>query len=184
MVCPHCERKIADGSEKCEYCGLEIVIEEEQVRQEEKKPSLLLGTLGAILGAALGGGLIFFASRIGGLAGTIAGMLLSYLTIHGYRLLGRRLGRGGIMISMALIAVTTYIADRLDWACRVVTWQTEQVLDTAAERLDVFGAFTLVPSLIDAGNIDFSAYMINLAVMYVFCAVGAFLTLRSVLKKQ
>lgn len=183
MVCPHCSRRIEDGSKKCEYCGLAIAPEEPEVK-EEKKPNVLLGTLGGILGAVLGGALVFFASRIGGLAGTIAGMLLSFCTILGYTLLSRRLTRGGIMISMALIAVTTYLADRLDWACRVVSWQAEQILETGAEQLDTFGAFMLVPSLINTGNIDFSAYMINLAVMYVFCALGAFFTLRSILKRQ
>ena len=57
-------------------------------------------------------------------------------------------------------------------------------METGTQQLDTFGAFQLVPALINTGNIDFSAYMINLAVMYVFCAVGAFLTLRNVLKNQ
>lgn len=184
MVCPHCDRRIPDGSEKCEYCGLEIVTEEPQEQPKEKKPSVLLGTLGGLLGAVLGGGLVFFASQIGGLAGTIAGMLLAFLTLKGCQLLGRRLTRGGIMISMALIVVVTYIADRLDWACRVMTWQAEQVLDTGVAQMDVFGAFMLVPSLINTGNIELPTYLTNLGIMYVFCGVGAFLTIRNILRNQ
>lgn len=184
MRCPYCDRQIADGSEKCEYCGLAIGPEEEPEVQEVKKPNIWLGTLGGLLGALIGGGLFFLAIHLGGLLGTFVGMLLSVFVLVGYRLLGRRLTRGGIMISMALIAVTTYLVDRLDWAYRVMTWQVEQVFDTGAQQLDVFGAFTLVPSLIDTGNIDFSSYLINLAVMYVFCAVGAYYTLRTLLKNQ
>ena len=42
MVCPHCDRRIPDGSEKCEYCGLAIVTESPAKNEKEKTPSILL----------------------------------------------------------------------------------------------------------------------------------------------
>lgn len=184
MVCPHCDRRIPDGSEKCEYCGLAIVTEKEPEPAKEKKPSVLLGTLGALLGVILGSVLLYFACHVAGLFGTVAGMGLAYLTIKGYQLLGRKLARGGIMISMAFIAVAAYLVDRLDWAFRVMQWQAQQVLDTGTAQIDIFGAFTLVPTLLNNGNIDLTNYLTNLGMIYVFCAVGAYFTLKDILQKQ
>ena len=77
MVCPHCERRIPDGSEKCEYCGLAIQVEEEPKPVKEKKPSVWLGTLGALAGALIGSLLLYFACSVAGLFGTVAGMGLA-----------------------------------------------------------------------------------------------------------
>ena len=184
MVCPHCDRRIPDGSEKCEYCGLAIVPESPAKKEKEKTPSILLGTLGALLGAAVGSVLLYFACHVAGLLGTVAGTGLAFLVIKGYQLLGRRLGRGGIMISTAFIALSAYMVDRLDWAFRVLQWHAEQVLEPGAAQIDIFGAFTLVPVLLNNGNISLSSYLTNLGMIYVFCAVGVYFTLKDILKKQ
>ena len=184
MVCPHCDRRIPDGSEKCEYCGLAIVVETAPKKVKEKKPSVLLGTLGALIGTVLGSVLLYFACHVAGLFGTVAGMGLAFLAIKGYQLLGRRLARGGIMISMALVAVSVYIVDRLDWAFRVLDWHAQQVIETGAAQIDIYGAFTLIPMLLNNGNINLSNYLTNLGMIYVFCAVGAYFTLKDVLKKR
>ncbi len=173
MVCPHCERKIPDGSEKCEYCGLTIVTKSEPEETEIKKSNVWLGTLGGLLGAIIGGLVIFGVSRLG-YAASITGMILAFCTLKGYELLGKRLTRGGIMISMALIAVTPYIADRADWAC----------LAAEAYGIDFLSAFMLIPSMLNVGDIEFSAYMTNLVILYLFCALGAYGTLRATLKKK
>ena len=184
MVCPHCDRRIPDGSEKCEYCGLEIVTEEPQEQPKEKKPSILLGTLGAFLGAVLGCVFLFFACRNASLFGTVAGMGLAFFTIKGYQLLGKKLGRGGIMISMALIAVLVSLVNRLDWAVQIVADQAWPVINGVETELDVYHAFTLVPVLLNMSNAFFSKYMTNLVLCYVFCGVGAFFTIRNILRNQ
>lgn len=184
MVCPHCDRRIADGSEKCEYCGLAIVVEPAPEKVKEKKPSVLLGTLGALLGAVIGSVLLYFACHVAGLFGTVAGMGLAFCIIKGYQLLGRKLARGGIMISMAFVAVAAYLVDRLDWAVRVLAWHAEQVIETGAAQMDIYGAFTMVPALLNNGNINLSNYLTNLGMIYVFCAMGAYFTLKDIFKKQ
>ena len=184
MVCPHCELRIPDGSEKCEYCGLAIQVEEEPKPVKEKKPSVWLGTLGALAGALIGSLLLYFACSVAGLFGTVAGMGLAFCVLKGYQLLGRKLARGGIMISMAFVAVSAYFVDRIDWAYRVLAWNAQQVIEEGAAQIDIFGAFTMVPALLNNGNIDLTKYLTNLGMIYVFCAVGAYFTLKDILKNQ
>ena len=185
MVCPHCGRQIADESEKCEFCGLEIVEDiPEETTAKEKKPSIILGTLGALIGSLIGGVLIILASRMAGLMGTVSTMALAALTLNLCRLFGRRLTKGTVMISMATMAVAIFLADRLDWAYRIVEWQNAQATELGVELMNVSSAFFQINAFINAGNIELSNYLTNLGFLYFFCVVGTIGTLRTISKKR
>ena len=185
MVCPYCERRIPDGSKKCEYCGLTIVTASEQEAKEVKKPNVWLGTLGALVGAVLGGALLLLACRMGGLLGTFLGITLAFFTLMGFRLLGRRLTKGGIMISAALTVLSGYLADRLDWAYRLVEDFARYAQQTgSAEQLNLRNAFLLVPTMLNNGSLPLQTYLINLGVIYGFCALGIYLTLRKLIRRS
>lgn len=82
----------------------------------------------------------------------------------------------GILICVALMLLTPYIADRMDWAIFIMQeWADYGV---------TFGqAFTVVPELLADGSIEMFAYIKNLLMIYGFALLGAFSTLRSTVKK-
>ena len=186
MICPHCGRNTADGWQKCEYCGFDIAPPQEAPakKKQEKKPSVLLGTLGALIGCLLGGVLIVVASEVAGLLGSFVGMAVAALGLVGYRILGRRMTSGGVMISVAMILTTTYLADRVDWAFRVASWHNENAAAAGVAEIDVISAFMQLNVLINSGTIDLKVYVINLAALFIFCIVGIVGTLRTIYKKQ
>ena len=124
----------------------------------------------------MGGGAIILLSQLGYVA-SISGLILAVCTLKGFELLGGRLNLRGILICVALILVTPYIADRLDWAIVIA--------DAYAEDGVTFGeAFAAVPMLIEEGAIEMSEYLKNLLMIYGFAALGAFSTLRGLFKKK
>ena len=187
MVCPHCGRNTADGWQKCEYCGLDMEVAQEEPEKKAapvRKPSVLLGTLGALIGCLIGGALVVVASDVAGLFGSMVGMAVAALGLVGYRTLGRRLTNGGVMISVAMILTTTYLADRIDWAYRVAEWHNTNAAAAGVEQIDVISAFMQMNILIDNGTIDMKVYLINIAALYIFCLIGIVGTMRTIFKKQ
>jgi len=194
MTCPHCGRRTGDGWQKCEYCGLDVkeVPAEgesaESTTSESKAPavksSVFFGTIGALIGSLLGGVLVIIASDVAGLFGSLVGMAVAALGLIGYRILGRRLTNGGVMISVAMILTTTYLADRLDWAYRVADWHNANAAAAGVPEIDVISAFMQLNTLIDSGTIDLKVYLINIGALYLFCAIGIFGTLRTIFKRQ
>ena len=185
MVCPHCARYIEDAAEKCEYCGLAIGENtlEQKVRKEVKH-NFWLGLLGAIIGCLLGGGLILLASKLAGLGGTLTGMALSALVLNGYRLLGRKLPRIGVMASMALVAITVFLVDRVDWCFRIIEWYNEQAMIAGTAQIDFWGTALNFNLFLNMGVVDLTAYLTNLIFLYVFSAVGFIGTIRTIYKKH
>ncbi|MBQ9148674.1 MAG: hypothetical protein IJX69_03810 [Oscillospiraceae bacterium] len=142
---------------------------------QKKKENVITGTVGAFIGAALGAACIILLSQIGYVA-SISGLVLAVCTLKGYELLGGHLSVKGIIICVALMLITPYMADRIDWAIVIMnTWAEENV---------TFGqAFAVVPALIADGAIVLSEYLTNLAMIYGFALLGAFATLRKAFKK-
>ena len=136
----------------------------------EKKENIPLGVLGAIGGAILGGISIILFSQMN-MISAISGVLLAICTMKGYELLGGKLSTVGIVVSIVLMAVTPFLADRLDWA--IVLMQ-----DTGMELMEALEA---VPEMMNGGydygdytyTIDQDDYISNLGMLYLFTALGA-----------
>ena len=106
----------------------------------------------------------------------ISGVILAVCTLKGYELLGGRLSKRGIVISCVLMAITPYIADRLDWA--IVIAQT-----FADEGVTLGMAFAAVHGVI-AENDMVADYFSSLGMVYLFVVMGAFGTLKGLFKKK
>lgn len=167
MNCSKCGNEIPDGAQRCESCGANVAA--------EKRENVVTGAVGALLGAVLGGGSIILLSQLGYIA-SISGLILAVCTLKGYELLGGRLSKKGIVISIVLMLVTPYLADRLDWAIVIMQEWAEYGV-TFAE------AFAVVPELLADGSIVMSEYVKNLLMIYGFALLGAFSTLKNTLKK-
>ena len=165
MNCKKCGRELQDGVMICDDCGA----------TQEKPENVLTGVVGALIGAVLGGASIILLSQLGFVA-AISGVILAVCTLKGYELLGGRLSKRGIVISCILMAITPYIADRLDWA--IVIAQT-----FADEGVTLGMAFAAVHDVI-AENGMVGDYFSSLGMVYLFVVMGAFGTLKGLFKKK
>lgn len=167
MNCSKCGQNIPDNADFCANCG--------QPTAPVKKENVVAGIVGAFIGALLGGGCIILLSQLGYVA-SVSGLVLAVCTLKGYELLGGKLSGKGIAISVVLMLLTPYLADRIDWAIVIMQeWADYGV--TFAE------AFAAVPELLKEEAIEISAYVKNLLMIYGFALLGAFTTIRNVIKK-
>lgn len=192
MICSKCGAQVAPGNSFCQNCGNKITEEvtETPVYQqpaaqqsaaqqtaafEQRKPENIAGgILGALLGAIAGGALIVLLSRFGYIA-SVSGLVLVLCTTFGYqKCSGGYLGKAGLITCLVLIAVTPYLADRIDWA----------ILAMDEFKIGFAEAFRIIPELIKLEAIELGDYIKNLVMLYVFAAVGACGAFASAFKKK
>ena len=168
MNCSKCGNPVAEGRKRCDQCGF-------PVKEETKKENVVAGVVGAFIGALLGAGCIILISQLGYIA-SVSGLVLAVCTMKGYELLAGKLSGKGIAISIVLMLLTPYLADRIDWAIFLMQeW---------AEYGVTFGeAFAIFPELLADGSVEMGAYIKNLLMIYGFALVGGFSVVRNSLKK-
>ena len=143
---------------------------------EVKAPeNVLLGLIGALVGAVLGGASIILLSQLGYIA-SISGFILAICTLKGYELLGKRLSKKGIVLCVILMIVTPFVADWIDWSIYLMKDFPEYGLNLA-EACVMFG------ELMSEGLVVMSEYFKNLGMIYLFVILGAFSTIKNALKK-
>ena len=138
-----------------------------------KKENLIGGIAGALIGSAIGAVIIVLLGQLGYVA-WISGAVMAVCALKGYELLGGRLSVRGIVISVVCMILMCYLGNRIDWAIFV------------AKELDVSFAdgYTLIPLLLDEDIIAGGSYYGNLAVVYLFCIIGAVPTILGILSGQ
>lgn len=143
---------------------------------EVKAPeNVLLGLIGALVGAVLGGASIILLSQLGYIA-SISGFILAICTLKGYELLGKRLSKKGIVLCVILMIVTPFVADWIDWAIFLMK-------DYSEYGLTLVDSCIMLGELMAEGYVDMFEYVKNLGMIYLFVILGAFGTLKNVLKK-
>lgn len=80
----------------------------------------------------------------------------------------------GIIISVVIMIVMTYVGDRVDWAIMIA-----RELET-----DVFYGYRLVPLLLSEEVIDMTSYVLSLVLLYAFLLVGAIPTISNAMRKD
>ena len=128
---------------------------------QNQKENVLLGAVGALLGALIGGAVALFIARLGYVA-MVAGIVLGICTIKGYEILGRKVSRKGIVISSIWMVITVFLVNQIDLAMEVV----------AKLGVEFAFAFRVVNQLIFSGDFP-DNYFYNLAMLAVFTLVGA-----------
>lgn len=167
MLCEKCGKEIHDSSSFCEFCGASQSNPSEVIVQETSMPirkpeNVVTGTVGALLGAAIGALSIVGLGQLGFVA-SISGLILAVCTLKGYELLGNRLSTKGIVISIVLILVTPYLADRINWAIAI---------RDAFPGVSFAQAFAAVHSVISESELT-ADYVKELVMLYGFAALGA-----------
>ena len=135
---------------------------------QNQKENVLLGTVGALLGALIGGAVALFIARLGYVA-MLAGVVLGICTIKGYEILGKKLTRKGIVISSILMVITVFLVNQVDLAMEVV----------AKLGIEFAFALRLVNEVIFSGDFP-DNYFYNLGMLAVFTLVGAWVSVSSV----
>lgn len=139
---------------------------------EEKRERVAAGIVGALLGGVLGGASLILFGQIGVIS-AISGVILAFCTLKGYELLAGQMSKVGIVVSIVIMLVVPYLADRIQWAMII------------AEELQwEFGdAFRYVHEVVEAAELQ-AEYWKDMLFVYVFTALGAFGIIRQTAKPQ
>ena len=167
MNCKHCGQELLDGAPICDGCGAAVEAQAAPLKLE----NTLTGTIGALIGALLGGASIILLSQLGYVA-AISGVILAVCTLKGYELLGGQLSKRGILISCVLMVIMPYLADRIDWAI----WILQEFPDYDLTFAD---AFAIVHEVADP-----TSYLSGIGMVYLFVVLGAFGTLKRLFQKK
>lgn len=150
----------------------------EAQKQGQKKENIIGGTVGALIGSLLGVLCIVLLSQLGYVA-ALSGAVMAVGVLKGYELLGGRLTKKGIIISIVIMLVMTYMGDRLDWAIRLL-----RDGGGANAGYNLFECYRMVPFFLEIEAIEMTAYIGNLVLLYVFLLLGAVPTIMSKVKEK
>ena len=183
MICKKCGAALPENGMFCPDCGAPIneappatnIMSDPAPAVLEKPENVFGGIIGALVGAVLGAACIILFS-MGDMVASISGFVLAFCTLKGYELLGHRLSGTGLVICIALMLVTPYIADRISWTILILQEFPE-------ENLQFFDIFRRIPELIGDVIIE-ESYWKSLLMLYGFTALGGVGTVVSKFKKK
>lgn len=142
----------------CSACSSRLTNSVNSVRT--KKDIVILGLIGAILGALIGSILWIILDQVGFIAG-IAGYAIVYCCVKGYDILGRTISKRGIVICILVSLITILFADCFSLGVTIYKELHEQYSITFVDAL------LSVPYFLTEGEI-IKNLLINLAIGYVF----------------
>lgn len=143
-----------------------------QHEKSQKKENIIGGFVGALIGSLLGVVAIVILGQLGYVA-VISGLILAVCTLKGYELLGGKLSKVGIVISVLIMIVMVYFGSRLDWSISVANYY---------EDVDILYAFQILPQLFAEGYLEASAFYESLFLVYIFTAIGAIPTIINMIR--
>lgn len=164
MRCKKCGTQLMDDAAFCPVCG-QAVTTQPDAPAIDTKENVLLGVLGALLGAALGGASIILLSQIN-IVSALSGLLIAICALKGYEILGGKLTTKGIIISIVFVLITPYLADRINWTILLIR---------EYPQFSFGQAFRMIPELAKDGTLI--RYTSGLVQLYLFAALGAVGTL-------
>lgn len=186
MNCPNCGSQIADTATFCGYCGQPLAQQQQPVYQQPvqqpvyqqpayqtpeiapKQENMLMGIIGALIGAALGGLVIFLFLKMEIIA-ALSGLAVAFFTLKGYEMLGKNLSKMGIIFCVIIMLI-------IPWLAHEVYWATE-IMDTF--NADFADAFESVSDLVKP-----EAYEENLVTLYIFTILGGAALVFNTFKNQ
>lgn len=160
-------------------CGdCETSMHQRHAGAKPKKENVVAGIVGALLGSLLGVLCIVLLSQLGYVA-ALSGVVMAVGVLKGYELLGGKLTTKGVVISVVVMLLMTYLGDRLNWA---ILFYREG--GGAEAGYNVFECYRMVPLMISKGIIDMTKYIANMMYIYAFLLLGAIPTIRKRVKEK
>lgn len=176
MNCPKCGAQIADNATICGFCG-QIISQAPAYQQSnqagpdlkpQKKENMLMGVVGALIGAALGGLVIFLFLKMEIIA-ALSGLAVAFFTLKGYEMLGKNLSKMGMVICVIIMLIIPWLAHEIYWATEIMD----------AFNADFADAFESVSDLVQP-----EAYEENLVTLYIFTILGGAALVFNAFKNQ
>ena len=134
-----------------------------------QKENVLLGTVGAFIGAIIGGAVTLFIARLGYVA-FYAGFILGICVVKGYEILGKKFSKLGAVISSILLLVTIVLVQQFDYALEAVNQL----------GVDFSDGFDLINTLVLNGEAP-EKYFFNFFMLAVFTIIGGGVAISSAL---
>lgn len=129
-------------------------------RENRKSENIFAGIVGALLGSVIGAITIIIFGQLGYVS-AISGFVLAICSIKGYELFSKKLSNFGIIFSIVIALVMTYVGSRFDMAISIMS-----ILKP--ENISIFTAFAMVS---EDSNL-FDLFVENLIQLYIFVAIG------------
>jgi len=183
MNCKNCGAKLMEGEKFCKYCGSKIEeniqnnINVEPVKEVnepivlDKNENILLGTIGALIGSLAGAVIIILLGQLGFVA-SIAGVAMAYCTLYLYEKFAGKISKTGIIISILIMIIMTFLAENL-----LISINVSKALNL--QTYTTWKVFTKFFDLMKYDIIDKSAYFTNLFMVYLFTLIGAIGTIKN-----
>lgn len=126
------------------------------------------GIIGGILGSILGAASIVLFGKLGFIA-ALSGFVMGACTILGYKKMAGCISKKGIIISIIIMAIMTYIGVRTSAALVV-----QEELSKYYRNVDFFKVFEGLSDFVKLDSNLYGAYMRDIVLTYVFTAGGAY----------
>lgn len=142
----------------------------------EVKPAenFVLGLIGALGGALLGGASIILLGQMGYIA-SISGVILAFCTLKGYEMLAKGLSTKGVILCAVLMLVTPFLADYLNWGIMLYK-ELSSIGATFGECMEI------LPDVLRDSEV-WGEYLKNLGMLYLFVIMGGLIILKNAFKK-
>lgn len=152
----------------CNNCSNKVSMEIHNSNEAaaNQKSNLVSGIIGAVIGAMLGSLLWILIYKLGYIAG-IAGAAMGILAMKGYEMLGKCLDKKGVVVSVIVMFIMIYFANRMAW-----TWEAYDVLKGHDNDVTFGGVFQSIEQIIKRVGYE-NEYYIDLAIGYIltlFCS--------------
>jgi len=153
--------------------SIDVDTEEELV-----KSNVVLGTIGAFIGAMLGGVIWIIIGEIGFIAG-IAGFAMMYFAIKGYSGLSGRLDKKGQIISLIIALIMIFVADYSSYALNFCKYY----FDGNYSMNNLVTSFKNLPEYLTYADV-WGSFIKDLAIGYALSIWSGFGIFRSVFSKN
>lgn len=170
MICNKCGEMLKENDKFCEKCGFEVdIIQKNDTpiqKIEAKNENIVLGILGALLGSFAGVVAIIGFDYIGFVA-ALSGLIMGLCTFGLYKKFAGSISVKGIIISVLIMIIMTYLAVHLSYTIQILKLAKEEGVDTTFGY--VFQNLKYILQNLDAMG-DFYA---SLAMVYLFTILGS-----------
>lgn len=139
---------------------------------KSQKENVVMGIVGAFLGAILGGAVALVIARLGYVS-YISGFVLGVCIVKGYELLGRKFTKKGALISVVFMLLAIVLVHQFDYAFEIV----KQL------GYDFTDAFALINEATLAGDVP-ENYFFNFFMLLGFTGIGAGVAISSAMSVQ
>ena len=152
----------------CDQCYKQTIdeLDNAQLTVKNKKGNVITGLVGAFIGSLIGVALWVIVYALGYIA-TVCGIVLAVCIVKGYEMLGGKLNKTGVIITVLMTISMVYVANYLSYGYEVYNAFKN------IENIDVFQAVRLVKPMLSEYEEAKRAFMADLALGYVFTSVGA-----------